>query len=354
MRGAWRGALTLAAMATTGYSGAALADSGRVALVRPTAPDPTIAEALNRIRGELVAEGFDVVLTDADAPGEETLSDDPQARTAAGAVATIALSVDEGTHVAQLRVVDRLTNKVVIRRAPVGESEAPHAAEVLAVRAVELLRASLLELLVESEKPAAKSSNAPPAAEVRHATRWAARALQGERELAWGVELGVGALADFGGVPPAVLGVARLRRTLVGPLALRVTVAGLGASLRAIPSGAGSVTVQQDFGLLEGVLDPWSKAPVHPVLSLGAGALYVAVDGQPSQFQYVSRQTDLLAFAGDAGLGAEVHLGRHFELSLDAHALLLTPYPVVQVLRSDVARTGQPAIFGSLSVMGRL
>jgi hypothetical protein len=353
VKGAWRGALTLAAVATAGYPGAVLADSGRVALVRPTAPDPTIAEALNRIRGELVAEGFDVVLTDASTSTDDVLSADPQTVSGAGSVATIALSVDEGTHVAQLRVIDRLTNKVVIRRAPVGESEAPHAAEVLAVRAVELLRASLLELLVESEKPAAKGPKPAPA-EVRHASRWAARALPGESELAWGVELGVGGLADFGGVPPAVLGVARLRRTLVGPLALRVTVAGLGASVRAIQSAAGSATVQQDFGLLEAVLDPWSKAPVHPVLSLGAGALYVAVDGQPSQFQYASRQPDLWAFAGDVGLGAELHVGRHFDLSLDAHALVATPYPVVEVLRSEVARTGQPAIFGSLSVVGRL
>jgi len=116
----------------------AKASSGRVSLVRSDSADPTIAEALHRIRGELVADGFDV--SDVDALPDPV----PGAAVEAGALAAIQLSVDRGTHVAELRVVDHLTNKIVIRRTLVEESTTDHAAELLAVRAVELLRASML------------------------------------------------------------------------------------------------------------------------------------------------------------------------------------------------------------------
>jgi hypothetical protein len=90
----------------------AWAGSGRVALVRSATTDSTVAEALHRMRGELAAEGFDVVDVDsptdpAPSPGESNGQDIP--------LATIDLSVDEGTHVVELRVVDRLTNKTVVR-----------------------------------------------------------------------------------------------------------------------------------------------------------------------------------------------------------------------------------------------
>jgi hypothetical protein len=351
----WRRALampTVAWLASTLWGGLAWGGSGRVVLVRPAEVDDTIAEALNRMRGELVAEGFDVSEVEA-LPQPPPLSAGGEGPAADAPLATIDLSVEEGADVVDLRVIDQLTNKTVIRRTPVERGASSHTAEVLAVRAVELLRASLLELLLESRpsEPAARAPNA----EATHASKWAAQGLPREREPVWGVEAGAIVLADFGGIPPAVLGLARVRRTVFGPLALRATVAGLGTQPRVESGSLGSATVAQDIGLLECVVALWDNAIVHPVVSLGAGALYTSVDGHASYpYQARARPTSAWAAAADGSLGVEVRVGRHFSLSLEGHALLAKPFPVVQFLGSDVARNGQPSVLGSASVGGWL
>jgi hypothetical protein len=317
-----------------------------VALVRQDGSDPTIAEALYRIRGELVAEGFDI--SEADSPREQVpLSGSavPKSRV----IATIDLSVDRGTHIAELRVVDRLTNKIVVRRTRVDDSDTPHTAELLAVRAVELLRASLLELLLEADRPAPSS---PASVEAHHASQWAARALPAVPESDWGVEVGACVLADFGGVPPVVLGLVRVRRILFGPLSARVSMAGLGTQSR-VEAAAGSASVTQNVGLIELVAAPWQSAIVHPILSIGVGTFYASVDGQANT-PYAGLQSARWAAAVDGGVGAETKMGRHFALSLEAHALIAQPYPVVEFLGDDIARCGQPSVVGSLSVVGWL
>jgi hypothetical protein len=321
----------------------ARASSGRVALARPDAADPTIAEAVNRIRGELLAEGFDVVVVDVPASPDAALPVDPTA------IATIALTVDEGTHIAELRVVDRLTNKVVIRRSPIEEAGSAHRAEVLAVRAVELLRASLLELLVSPRT----ARRAP--AEVRQATAWVAKALPAEPDPVWGVEVGAAAMGDFEGVPPAVIAMTRARRRFFGAFDVRATMAGLGTTPRVTKDG-GSATVTQAFGLVEGVGVFWAQSPVHPTLSLGAGALYVAVDGHPASASapFRGHQDSLWAFVADAGVGVVVRLERHFELTFEGHALLATPQPTIQFAGIDEARLGAPSLLGSATIAGWL
>ncbi len=282
-------------------------------LVRPAEVDDTIAEALNRMRGELVAEGFDVSEVGT-LPQPPPLPGGAEGPAADATLATIDLSVEEGADIVDLRVIDQLTNKTVIRRTPVERGASSHTAEVLAVRAVELLRASLLELLLESRpsEPAVRAPNA----EATHASKWAAQGLPREREPVWGVEAGATVLADFGGIPPAVLGLARLRRTVFGPLALRATVAGLGTRPRVQSGNLGSATVSQDIGLLECVASLWEGAIVHPVLSIGAGALYTSVDGHASYpYQARSGPTSAWAAAADGSVGLEVRLGRHFSFS---------------------------------------
>lgn len=343
----FRRASAVAAVATALGFGAPAWASGNVALVRHEGADPTIAEALHRIRGELIAEGFDV--SEVDPPQEPTAPGEGEIPET-GTLATIDLSVDHGTHLAELRVVDHLTNKIVIRRTRVEDSDTPHTAEVLAVRAVELLRASLLELLLEAGRPA--SGNPATVVGARQASQWAAQGLQAERASNWGVEAGACVLADFGGIPPALLGLVRVRRALVGPLSVRVTVAGLGTQPR-VEAAAGSARVGEDVGLLEVLATPWRKAIVHPLVSLSAGLLYASAFGQPNP-PYVGRESARWAAAVDGGIGAETMLGRHFAVSLETHGLLADPSPVVEILGAHVARAGQPSILGSLSIVGWL
>jgi hypothetical protein len=330
----------------------------RVALVRPSPASPAVSEALTRIEGELAADGFDVVLVDsaAEAPKDAARDTSPDDD---GAQASISFVVDTAARTAELRVVDRLTNKAVVRRTPIDETDASRAAQVLAVRAVELLRASLLELMIEAEPPASQVAGAapstPPEADRRQAKAWAAKALPDRTEpppSRWSLEAGAAVLASAGGVGPAVVSVVRGRFAFVRVLALRATLAGLGTEPRVdAPTGTGSASVAQELGLLEIVARPWPRGWLRPTFSAGAGALYTSVDGQASA-PYVSRHSSEWSAAADAGAGAELALGDRLALALEVHVLIAQPYPVVRFLDDEAARAGDPSILGTLTLSG--
>jgi hypothetical protein len=349
--------------ASTATCSVALADSARIALVRPGVSTPAITEALTRIQGELTADGFQVVLVDS-LGGLDTASTVEGTRPDGGALASVGIFVDAGAHVAELRVIDRLTNKIVVRRTAIADAETSHLAEVLAVRAVELLRASLLELLIESRPvPVAGAQRSPPA-ETQQASQWAAHALRQAHQSTWAVEAGTAVILGFGGIGPALLGVLRVCVEFVPPLNVRVTVAGLGttSSVEAMrplpglpPSGAASASVSQQLGLVEFVARPWEGSFVHPILSIGAGALNVAVAGQvTSPSPYEGLRSYRWSFAADAGAGAQLRLSPRFDVSIETHAILAQPFPVVTFLGAEVARGGQPSLLASLTVVGWL
>src|SRR5262249_48259576 len=115
-------------------------------------------EVVTRVRGELVAAGFQVALVD-HVPGA-----DPGAeiRTVASHLHPLAIfgifeQADSGA--ADVWIADLLIGKTLVQRVepdPRQGAPAKDGSSVQAVRAVELLRASLLELVVER-------SNLPPA-----------------------------------------------------------------------------------------------------------------------------------------------------------------------------------------------
>ena len=78
----------------------------------------------------------------------------------------VVASADPGS--AELWVIDRVTGKTVVRRVNAAAGDPARAAEILAVRAVELLRASFLELAITPDAEAAPRPATAPAVE-----RWA-------------------------------------------------------------------------------------------------------------------------------------------------------------------------------------
>src|SRR5262245_45813587 len=242
-KGAMRRATVLVAVLLTLVLGSrsSWADSALVVLVRPPAQTTVVSEAMTRIRGELIADGFEVAIVDAP-PGSDPASVLARAGQQGGAAATLGLFLQADASAAEVWVVDRLTNKTVVRSVEISQSAAASAPEVLARRSVELLRASLLEILVEARKRGAPSP--PPLAQ---ATRWVARALEPRRSN-WGVEAGAQVLGSFGGVGAAVLPVVRGRVVLSERFAARLTISGLGTRPH-VEALEGSATVGQALGL---------------------------------------------------------------------------------------------------------
>jgi hypothetical protein len=327
------------------FSRHAQAEPALVVLVRPPAQSAIVNEAITRIRGELVADGFEVSVVDAP-PGADVLSVLARAEQQTSAAATLGRFLHADAKVAEVWVVDRLTRKTVMRSIEMPSSPAESAPEVLARRSVELLRASLLEILVD-----ARDEPVPRPGPRADASRWASKAISPQPSR-WGIEGGAQVLAGFGGVSAAVMPVGRLRFTFHERLAARLSLSALGTQPR-IEAPTGSATVSQKLGLLELVGEIAPRSSVMPSISLGAGAYHIGVDGTAS-WPYSGSSDDRIVFAGDAGLGLALSLTSSLALSLEGHAILLTPYPVVRFLGVDTADVGNPLVAATLTLAGRL
>ncbi len=337
-------------------SNALAADSPRVFLVRSTSSSASAKEAMNRMQGELTAEGFEVAIVDSPS-GEDSGLPEGQDTNAV----SIQLVVDADEQAAELRVIDHLTNKTVIRHATIETQDPSQVAQVLSVRAVELLRASLMELLIQSRsRPAVE---APPTANI---SRAATGALPHKRDSTWGLDAGSAGLVGFGGtaasrIGPAVLGLIRVRLLLGRTFQLRATAAGLGTTpkIQAPPAASsGSATVDQDLGLVELVATPWSDAVLSPVASLGAGPFHTSVDGSPSR-GFTPMHGAGWTPALDAGVGLTLRLGESLDVSLEAQALLTLKHVVTSFAAPDGtvmdgAGISQPSVLGTLTIVGWL
>jgi hypothetical protein len=308
------------------------ATASTVILMRPPDPVPVTAEAIVRIHGELVSAGFDVQV--AAAVGG------PDARaalesTAAGQNVDAVLGIlgDSLPDSVEIWVVDRVTGKSVVKRLPFRPEQA-RAAEILSIKAIELLRASFLEVGITSSRlPPPK----PPPVVV---TRFVAEALATSRELHWGIEIGGSLGASLDGVGPAVTPMIRLDWAPVPWCIVRTTAAGLGTQARVnTPSGLARVTEQ--FGLLEAGLRFRSRMSLRPFISLGAGALRTSAEGDVA-WPYEGRTAAAWSFLMDAGVGLRASLRSRFEIGIEGHAQLAQPYPIIRFIDSDVATSRRP------------
>lgn len=323
------------------------ADSLNVLLVRPSGTEGSVTEALTRIKGELIADGFEVQLVDS-----------PTATSAgalpSGSMAVVGLTLDTEAHAAQLVIVDRFTNKTLTRRIDTRREPSARIAEVLAVRAVELLRASLLELLVDSRRAVpSTAADVPLRSEVRQkASAWAEKPVVSVHSPMVGIEAGTCFMATPGGLGPALLPVARIRLAPLRTLHVRATAGGLGTAPE-VTGPHGTATVQQRLLLGEIAMLPWPDTRVRPTFSLGAGALWISVNGDAS-WPYRGAHHSEWTFATDLGAGLSFRLGPRLDLAVEAHAFVALPYPVVRFLDTEAARVALPALIGSVSLVGWL
>lgn len=168
------GALIVSAAITSIGPGSAYAEGpSLVTVVRSPRPRTMFDEATMRLAAELRAAGFLVRVIDAapglDGRGQVEVSarsgeqERGAARTAEASFATIAILETARGAAADVWVADHLTQKTLVRRVEIGDAGSPTAASDLAVRSVELLRASLLEV---------KTSNGPAPPLPADLARW--------------------------------------------------------------------------------------------------------------------------------------------------------------------------------------
>jgi hypothetical protein len=350
VRGRWRivlGILRALALIWFAARGAEAGASNQVvAVVRPADPGPMITEVVTRVRGELVAAGFQVALID-HVPGT-----DPGAEMRSVAQRLHPLAIfgifEQSAGAADVWIADLVVGKTLVQRVePDAREGAPskEGSSVQALRAVELLRASLLELVVER-------SSLPPPSPPRQRDTPPARAWEPAPSAnagTFGIEAGAALLHSFEGIGPAVAPILRVVYQPSPTVALRLTASGFGTE-PLLDAPAGQARVAQQFGLLEVAPIFFADAPLRPLLSFGAGAYHLEATGEAALPYEASTQQVWTALL-DAGGGAHLSAGRHFGVSLEAHVLFTSTRPAVRIAQLEVGGAGRPSIVGSLTLV---
>lgn len=331
----------------------ARAEPSRVAIALPRAQSALLREATTRLHAELTAAGFDVLEIAGDDGDARAAVEQPEA---ASTFATVALRASTGKTAIDVWVHDRVTGKSVVRRIEVGTGA--DASRIVAIRAMELLRASLLEATAppprareDATAPAAPPI-APPPPDV---ARWMAPAPEPVPSNALvpslGIEAGVAVLHGFDGLNLAPMPSFRLWYAVGDRVSLRLAVAGPGYASD-VSAPLGTAVVRQELAAIE-LAYAFALGPrwLVPVASVGAGGYHLHARGTPTSPGYRGASDDAWSALVDAGISAALRLSSHAAIVLDARALALVPRPVVSVAGNTAATAGRPSVLLGVGVL---
>ena len=305
-------------------------------------PDPAAPLAV-RVAAELHQLGLGVIFVrqpDAEAMGPTSLE-----ATAQGVGAFAALRVVRSGPAVEVWIADRTTGKTVIREV-VGKGRDGTDAEV-ALGAVELLRASLLELNAV-ERPT--QAEVEPAPEVLDVVAPPTRSPPAEPHVGSGLTsaaLGVALDPGVGGYRPGYgpqVMVARRFGKLIGAEALGSVVY---ASIEDQPRASASTTV--GWMGLSGMIAP-SVGLIEPRLGVGLGAANLQVRGRDLSDGYVGRALSswLAVFHLRTGLAVTLHPTVRWRV--DATLLAAANEVTIRFVGDRMATWGRPALLGSTSL----
>jgi hypothetical protein len=324
----------------------ARAEPSRVLVVRERGADAVVDRAEVRLTAELRAAGFvvDERVAEGDADARRLVEQSGDV----GAFATVLLQRAAAGASTDVWVADHVTHKTVVRRMEAhGSGDA--ADRSLALRIVELMRASLVEALVLPPPPPSQAAPVPPPPPPDVA-RWTREAIQAPVAPLAPIRLALGAAATFGG-PSVGLAFAPQLRVAWRPAAawsFGVLAAGPAFGARAT-GGEGSAELRQELALVEAAFEASLGGPVRAFVAAGAGAYHLHASGNATP-PFTSTSADAWSALFGAGVGVSAGLAGPASLVLDVHELLAAPKPVVAFAADHVATVMSPGTLLSLSL----
>jgi hypothetical protein len=312
-----------------------------IAVIAPADADAAVTEAVSRFKGEASAVGFAVVVLPGTASPTATQME--EAARAASAVATVSFAVGSDSRALDVWFTDRQTGKTVLGHIAAERETGGRASGVLAVKAVDFLRARLIDFLATRPAPPGPAAGAPPSAPAVLASPSPGRAeASGHPAARFGLAVGVGLLHSLQDLGTTIMPVLRAAYVLGGWSALRVTLGGLGTRTAARPVMGGAASVHQDLATLDWVVTLGQRW-LRPRLAVGAGILLVTGNGVAVS-PYVGRGGASVSFATAASAGTCVALGGPWWLTAEAGAFWLLPEAQVTIAGLDGGRTGRPGL----------
>lgn len=322
---------------------------GRVAVLTPREATSTMRESVTRLCAELASSGFDVERVDA--PNDV----DPRAALerwhGEPPVVAAFILVPAGDRNAAIDVwlTDRLTDKTSLRRVEPDPTTGLLPPATLAIRAVELLRASLVELR-RDDSAGVQPATQPLPTGVSRIVDPIETGTRAHPLIRRGVSVGGGLLVSANGLGAAATPVFRLTFEVAHRLALRLAAALPGLS-QTREGTLGAATVRQDLAIasLVGAL----RAPerrVLPYVFVGAGTYHLQVSGTSSSAEFVGSTADVWSFAASAGIGLGVRLGRRVAMMAEIESIVVVPAREVTVAGAVIGRAGRPLVLASMGV----
>lgn len=368
-----------ALIALLGLSTAAQGDPARrVVLVVPGAIGPIATEALTRVRGELQAARFEVIteVVAADVDRRATVE-----REVRKGHARAAFGIFFGTGLAEIWVTDAVSGRTAVQMFPLDSAAPERRGAVLAVKAVDLLKANLAEIWIGSPAPvpppttrpvvvapapvtpppapAGESRSTRPAKATDDATSTETGAVIAPAEepespsppLVSRFELAAGAGWLAAGNASHWAPLVALS-AFDGRIGGRLVATGFGPAVAVATSDVGSARLEQALGLAEVVVRQPFGRHFETTASLGAGGYRIAVDGNGDQ-GFQGNSASVWSLVAGGGVGAAL-TSRRLTVALDARVLAATTTTVVRLDGDEVARVGRPLVWIGSSLGVRL
>lgn len=316
------------------------AEAPPVLVVRERSSDAVMAEVANRTQAELSASGFGAAMHDCERAALDCLSS--VAARGAPRIAAVATFRD-GEQIATEVRISGGARAAVARRVSVQQSSAGDEAPVLAIRAVELVRATLLQADSLDAASAAARGAVAPAADTERAS---GPPPEITAAVGWSIGGGGAVLESAHGFSAAYALLLRAGYRGAAGFSGSLVVAGPGFTFDQ-PSSSGPLRIRQELVALElGYAFARSRA-VQPRITLGVGAHYI--EARPNDGSTVENASAFTLLAA-GGVGALVILGKYVALFFDAQAIFTEPNADDLVRGATSSRLGSPSLLMSLGV----
>jgi hypothetical protein len=322
------------------------AHAATVVILSPSAPSADVTQTLTLLRGELLSVGLEVTMSDRSSGREVGGADSVawlETFAARGVSAVVDPSGDQVLEALDVWIVKSDPQRFEVTHVAADPS-APRQPEMLSLRALEALRAGLLQIDWAARRRREEAIENPPVV-AAPAVQLAEPTTPRERV---GLEVGAAAVMSLGGLGPAVLPTLRAAWVPRPWLMVQGSLAGFG-SRSLVLTGEGSARVAEQYALVGGYYRLRAARRLWPVVGLAGGVLRTSIDGQtgPDTGGHSAERWSALL---DATLGAGLRLGGRYYLTVAAHAQLAQPYVAIHIVDRVGATCGRPNLLLTLTV----
>jgi hypothetical protein len=303
---------------------------GLVIVLRPGDIDSLTRTALARVAGELAAARFQVIVLPLD-PNVDPTQQVETAGPESSPVAAFAIAhTSPNTDTVAIWVCDRLGRRTTIQRMAMRGGDISQDAEVLALEAIELIRASIAGLWPPPPARHAPTEPATTAGPPPH------------RRFPLSVGVGLAMLQDIGLASPQWMGSLTGMVPWTGRLTVRGQLNGLGPALT-LSGNYGTAVIHRELGSFGLAWTFWSGERVHSFFSAAVGVEHLSADGSAADPTRAHPRTAWSAL-GALGIGAAARLGDEVTFFAELDGIATAPPLVLRIANTDTKPFSRPGV----------